>query len=270
MSTTSGVTTLRKGDSTPQVVQLQQRLLNAGYQIAVDGEFGPATEQAVKRLQQAHGLVVDGIVGPKTQAALAGKVMGWMLSQRDLQQAADDLDVDLAAIQAVNTIESNGAGFLADGRPVILFERHIMHRRLKHHGLDANALQVQYPALVHTQPGGYKSATVEHYRLKMATDIHPESALESASWGLFQIMGFHWHRLGYETVQAFVAAMETDEASQLNAFVRFIKADSKLHQALKDHDWPAFARIYNGPKYKKNHYDTRLADAWQKYNGDAG
>jgi peptidoglycan hydrolase-like protein with peptidoglycan-binding domain len=40
--------------------------------IAVDGIFGPQTENAVESFQSSHGLTVDGIVGPQTSAALGG------------------------------------------------------------------------------------------------------------------------------------------------------------------------------------------------------
>jgi hypothetical protein len=36
----------------------------------------------------------------------------------------EDLNCDVAAIQAVAEVEARGAGFLGDGRPKILFERH--------------------------------------------------------------------------------------------------------------------------------------------------
>lgn len=58
--------------STGDVVRRAQRALrrtpNLG--VAVDGIFGPVTEQAVKSFQEGAGLAVDGIVGPETWNAL--------------------------------------------------------------------------------------------------------------------------------------------------------------------------------------------------------
>ena len=64
--------TLRQGSRGPAVMELQRKL-NATIQaspIAVDGIFGPATEQRVRRFQQTHALAVDGIAGPATFAVL--------------------------------------------------------------------------------------------------------------------------------------------------------------------------------------------------------
>ncbi len=49
-----------------------QRLLNSARRenIAIDGIFGPVTENAVRDFQRSQGILADGIVGPQTLAAL--------------------------------------------------------------------------------------------------------------------------------------------------------------------------------------------------------
>lgn len=189
------------------------------------------------------------------------------LTQDDYSRAARALDVPVAAICAVTEVESKGSGFLPDGRPVILFERHIMRRQLEKMGRkDVADLQVKFPSIVNRQPGGYKGGAAEHERLGVAASINRQCALESCSWGLFQIMGFHWKLLGYESVQAFVNAMYRSEGDQLDAFVRFIQANPNLLRALRAQDWAALAAGYNGPAYVKNAYHTKLATAFARHS----
>lgn len=66
----SGPRLLRRGMSGTSVSEVQQRLVAAGYDLAIDGEFGPDMTKAVRDFQGKHGLTVDGIVGPKTAQAM--------------------------------------------------------------------------------------------------------------------------------------------------------------------------------------------------------
>ena len=65
--------TLRRGAKGEDVSYVQNILVQNGYDIGkagVDGDFGRATEDAVKKFQRDHGLDPDGIVGPLTYEAL--------------------------------------------------------------------------------------------------------------------------------------------------------------------------------------------------------
>jgi putative chitinase len=62
---------LKLGSSGPQVTALQQQLQQRGFDPgAIDGQFGDATDAAVRAFQQSVGLKVDGQAGPLTIAAL--------------------------------------------------------------------------------------------------------------------------------------------------------------------------------------------------------
>src|SRR5690349_9554770 len=53
-----------------EVRQLQQQLRRWGYNIPVDGQFGPRTDKIVRDFQRKRGLGVDGIVGHASWDAL--------------------------------------------------------------------------------------------------------------------------------------------------------------------------------------------------------
>ncbi len=62
---------LRLGSRGEDVRRLQTALVQRGYALSVDGDFGAKTEGAVRDFQRNHGLNADGIVGPQTWAALS-------------------------------------------------------------------------------------------------------------------------------------------------------------------------------------------------------
>ncbi len=76
MGSVSAFASFQRGDDGEEVLAIQKRLVELNYSIGtIDGEFGPATEKAIKAFQSAQGLEVDGIVGSATYKALMNKEM---------------------------------------------------------------------------------------------------------------------------------------------------------------------------------------------------
>lgn len=190
------------------------------------------------------------------------------LTTADIQSAANRLDIEPASVRAVIEVESTGSGFLSDGHPKVLFERHVMYRRMseKYGRERADSLFNRDPLLINPRSGGYATPGREPRRLEQAAKLDRDCALESTSWGLFQIMGYHWHHLGYPSLQSFINAMFASEGEHLESFVRFVLADPSLDDHLRSRDWAAFAARYNGPKYAKHKYHLRLASAYAKHS----
>ncbi len=180
------------------------------------------------------------------------------LQRAELDTAAATLGVEPEALFAIPMVETLGVGFLHDGRPKLLFERHLF-RSLTAGRFDAGHPEVSGP------PGGYGAAGAHQYdRLAEAIQLDREAALMSASWGLGQTLGRYHALAGYAGVEAMVAAYVRSEAAQLDGLARFIAADAALVKALRAKDWPGVARRYNGPDYGANRYDRRLAEAYAR------
>lgn len=180
------------------------------------------------------------------------------LSDQDFKDAATSLQCEVAVIKAVTDVESRGNGFLQDDQPVILFERHIFSRYTK------GKYDKTHPDISHPKAGGYIGGAAEHERLAKAAALDRNAALLSASWGLFQIMGFNYPSCGFTTLQKFINAMYRSEKDHLLAFLEFV-GQNGLVELLRKHRWAEFARLYNGPDYKKNKYDEKLAAAYAKH-----
>ena len=68
--------TIKKGAKGAQVAALQALLIGYGYncgQSGADGDFGAATDAALRKYQSRNGLTEDGKAGPKTWAKLLGQ-----------------------------------------------------------------------------------------------------------------------------------------------------------------------------------------------------
>ncbi len=260
---------LRKGSHGSSVKDLQQLLNHHGATLVVDGWYGEATQHAVNQFQHNNDLPQTGYAGTRTLAVLSGKTpRDKFIKVSQLTDAAQTLGVSFATIASVAEVESNGAGFFNCGRPSILFERHIFYRQLQERDPEvATTLAAKYPNLCNPARGGYTGGSGEYQRFAVAYLLDPAAAICACSWGMFQIMGFHWQTLGYASAQAFKTAMETSEGEQLTALVNFILSDVNLHKALKGRKWAEFAKRYNGPAYQENDYDVKLARAYQQFSG---
>lgn len=179
-----------------------------------------------------------------------------VLVQADYERAAARLRCTVADIRAVCEVEAPKGGFLPDGQVTILFERHQFWKRTngRFGPSDINS----------SQAGGYMGGALEHKRLARAVTLDRVAALESTSWGKFQIMGFNHLAAGFLTLQAFINAMHESEGKQLDAFVSFVLHE-KLDDELRENRWADFARRYNGAGYAANAYDVKLAAAHRKW-----
>lgn len=176
--------------------------------------------------------------------------------------------IDPAALLAVKEVESNGGGFLPNGKPKILFEGHIFYRLLAQsvNTASLNQLCKQYPNIVYPtwNRSKYFGGDREYIRLANALSINHAAALKSASWGMFQVMGMNYAQCGCKDIDEFVGKMKSSEEDQLMLTIRFLK-NNHLCSALNTHNWASFARSYNGPSYAANKYDIKLAQAYLKY-----
>jgi hypothetical protein len=178
------------------------------------------------------------------------------LSAGGLAAATGAIAVQAAELWTVLLVEASGWGFLPDRRPKILYERHVFHRLTGGRFDDGD--------ISDPKPGGHGASGAHQYdRLARAVALDRAAALKSASWGAGQIMGENFALAGFGDVEAMVEAMSDSEDAQLAAVASFLNG-ARLAGPLQAHDWQAFARGYNGPAYKKNRYDTKLQQQFQK------
>lgn len=72
VSTIDSFSVVQRGDKGDSVKEVQEMLVNLGFlSSAVDGSYGPKTEQAVTDFQQAAGIEVTGIIDEKTYNILS-------------------------------------------------------------------------------------------------------------------------------------------------------------------------------------------------------
>lgn len=200
------------------------------------------------------------------------------ISEQQFRDAAGIVGCQVSSIKAVYKVETNGSGYLTDGRLKILFEGHVFWKQLEDAGYQPVKIIAQYPAAADIlYPKwtkkyyiGGKGEWVRHSRaIDLCKKIGADTmlALNSASYGSFQVMGFNSVKSGYSDAQVMITAFNSGgEYEHLVAFCRYVKA-VKLDDELRAKDWARFAYHYNGPGYKGSplydwdDYDIKLAKA---------
>lgn len=192
--------------------------------------------------------------------------MSKFLTEQQIKDAAKNANIEYAALKAVIEVEARSSGFFSNGEPAILFERHVFWRQLGAIRWFTKRLQIMalHPRICNPQSGGYGRFSEQHDKLRIAASYNRDAALQSASWGIGQVMAYHYKALGYPSLQQFINDMYHSEAKQLEAMIRYIKVNNLVDE-LQRHDWAGFARGYNGSGYKRNNYDEKLRQAYNKY-----
>ena len=183
------------------------------------------------------------------------------LTVADYQRAAALLQCEVAAIRAVAEKESPGGGFLNGQILTVRFEGHVFRQKTD------RKFDKAHPTLSHPylRDCPYNKGTVGDWlRLEQARGLAGDVAFECASYGRFQIMGYHYKLLGYASAYAMVQAFSESEGAQLDGFCRFILKQG-LAIYLRKHQWGLFATAYNGKDQAANHYATDIQQLYEHY-----
>lgn len=263
---------LKRGDSGENVRMVQKALNECAKlptPLVTDGDFGPSCEAALKHYQQLNNLPVTGLYGAAENVVIGVIIDKRFLMLDDIQHVATLEGLPGSVLKAFSEVEGNHDGFFTDGRPVILFERHKFYKAItdKLGAVKAEALAISDPDICNSVAGGYVGGMKEYDRLNRAIVIDRTCAHASASWGMFQLMGFNFKTCGYDTLEQFITDMYTSEDLQLTAAITFIKNNPALLKAIKNKDFVGIAQNYNG-RSEADHtpsYHEKLALAEAKY-----
>jgi hypothetical protein len=207
---------------------------------------------------------LDGFDAAATEALFAclSNRKAPALTDEDFEAVAAALNVPPKLIRAVNKVEAPRGAFDNQGRPSILYEKHVFARN------TGGRFNASHPVLSASkwQPGTYGPLSVQYDKLAQACALDPDAAFKACSWGAFQVLGENAVDIGYGSAFEMALALTVSEAAHLDSFVRFIRSKKLVAalQACKPGD-PAscipFVKAYNGDGYARNKYHINLANA---------
>lgn len=189
------------------------------------------------------------------------------LTEKDYQEIAEKLGIEVAAIKAVVEIEAGQAqkGFWAPGKPIINYDMSIVNKYAPKLGVNLSKYRNSHPEIWGASRKKYGSQqATEWARFEALRSVDNTLGIYGCFWGMFQIGGFNWKLCGTNDVNEFFNLMCRSERDQLELFANLI-VSTDMVKYLKAKNWAGFASRYNGPSYAKRGYHTRMAKAYNKY-----
>tara|TARA_R100000664_G_scaffold11424_1_gene18562 strand:- start:8503 stop:10917 length:2415 start_codon:yes stop_codon:yes gene_type:complete len=163
------------------------------------------------------------------------------------QRAAKELGTDPAIIAAYLVKESYGAPARTGENIHMLFMVR-NHWTKKYRQKFPGRPLPSWSNLKHTDS---KKIWAEAYRL------WPKGALSEASWGIGQVHPWSYRKLGYSSEIEMVRDFKRSVRAQEDGMINFIKTKPILWRAIRNKDWWAMARFYNGGTNGKYARDLR-------------
>ncbi len=248
------------------------------------GPFPPTSVKTMRASVDAYlYAAASDLAKPPTRrnkAASTSGVSNSGLTDKDFSDAASALDpkISPALVHAFADVESGGrSGFGPAGLPVIAYEGHIFRaltsvRSAKTHPHITYPYDKTYPLLSYRykkkagpewQKNNKDQATA-WVTLNTAMALNHDAAIESCSWGMFQVLGRYYTNYGYGNVDDFVTGMKTAKG-QLNSFIGYCRTRPGMVQAMIAKNFATMASLYNGADY--GDYDQRIQKAYKSRGG---
>lgn len=172
-----------------------------------------------------------------------------MITNAQYNKLAKDFGVPSYAVKGIDLVESSGEGFdPMTGKIKIQFEPAWFKKFTK--------------LLI---PNGVESQAKEWQAFNKAYAKNPDKAMQSTSIGRMQVLGLHYKRLGFSSVDAMWEFAKKSEVNQLWLGLKYIATDARLYRAVKAEDFKTIAYLYNGATYWIKGYDKKLKNAFLKF-----